>query len=86
MTKPLSADFVTDHAVVRYMERVLDMDIEAIRELIASETSYAVQAKADALTAKGKRYVFKNGRVITVLLTKNRMAHLKRLRTGERYG
>ncbi|WP_321448437.1 hypothetical protein [uncultured Cohaesibacter sp.] len=85
MTKPLNADFVTDHALVRYMERVLDIDVEAVRDLIAFETAYAVQAKADALTTEGKRYVIKNGRVITVLLTKNKMVHLKRLRTGERH-
>lgn len=82
MTKHICANFVTDHAVVRYLERELGFDIEAIRQTIAIETAPAVAMGAEALKKGGLRYILKGGKVVTVVLSANRMEQLKALKTG----
>ena len=64
-----SAIEVSDHALVRYMERKLGFDLEAIRSEILSEAvKCAVNSQAEGVkTADG---VFKiKGRVITTFMT-----------------
>ncbi|WP_102866752.1 hypothetical protein [Pseudovibrio exalbescens] len=58
---------VTDHAVLRYMERVLDIDVSAVRNLIHAETETALTTGAAGLLRNGVRYVFANGKVVTVI-------------------
>jgi len=63
---------VTDHAVIRYLERVKAVDVTAIREEIASivdRASERVPVKGDAtgLVANGLTFVVTgDGRVVTV--------------------
>jgi hypothetical protein len=58
---------VTDHAVLRYLERVCGVDIEAIRGRIHAECWEALRAGAARKTCRGVRYRIKNGRVVTVI-------------------
>ena len=83
MSKILPTDFITDHALVRYLERVHGVDVEQARQRIAEDTKHAVETGAAALKKDGLRYIFKGGKVITVLLSKNEFSRLKQLRTGE---
>ncbi|SNY91431.1 hypothetical protein SAMN04515647_1652 [Cohaesibacter sp. ES.047] len=83
MNKPLPADFVTDHALVRYLERVLEIDLDGVRQQIADETATAIASGAVSMRKNGLRYIFKGGKVITILLTSNEMERIRRLRTGE---
>lgn len=83
MSEPCSPDFVTDHALVRYLERVLDFDVESVRSSIAKETADAISVGAAGMRIDGRRYIFKNGYVITVMLTSNEMRKAKAIRTGE---
>lgn len=69
---------VSDHAVLRYLQRVLLVDTEAVRKLIHTETETAIAAGAAALKRDGIRYVIKNGSVVTVTLSQKRMAQLER--------
>lgn len=60
---------VTDHAVVRYLERVLGVDVEAIRRRIYSEQvrEAAVTLVTCTLTIEaGYRAVLRDGVVVTV--------------------
>lgn len=57
---------VTDHAVLRYLQRVAEIDIEAVRQRIYNDCHDALAAGATGITANGISYGFRNGRVITV--------------------
>ncbi|MBO9421730.1 hypothetical protein J7481_19640 [Labrenzia sp. R4_2] len=67
---------VSDHAVLRYLERVLEIDTEAVRKHIHSETETAIAVGAATLKRNGVRYVIVDGAVVTVTLSKKRMAKL----------
>ncbi len=58
---------VTDHAVLRYMERVLEIDVDAVRKLIFRETHTALRTGAVGLRRDDIRYVFADGKVVTIL-------------------
>jgi hypothetical protein len=66
MTKPVSLP-VTDHAVIRYCERVLGMDMEGVRQHIWDTCSASIAIGATSLRAEGARFEFVSGRVITVV-------------------
>jgi hypothetical protein len=82
---------VTDHAIVRYLERACDFDIEEIRKLITDLVQPAAAVGASTLTVKGLRFCFvehanKNIQVTTVMdadmavnykLTRNRSGEKK---------
>jgi hypothetical protein len=60
---------VTDHAVLRYVERVMGIDVEAIRAEMAShavQTAAAMQCHTVKL-GNGARLKLKGGTVMTVL-------------------
>lgn len=49
---------VTDHAVLRYMERVLGFDIEGVREHIKAICAPAAAIGATCLRAEGVKFEF----------------------------
>ncbi|MBB4302331.1 hypothetical protein GGD81_001358 [Rhodobium orientis] len=57
---------VTDHAVLRYLERVCGIDTEAIRARIYRKVTPALTSGATGVTVEGFRYRFKAGVVVTV--------------------
>lgn len=58
---------VTEHALVRYMERVKGIDVEAYRREIARIAARADDHDgASAVLKDGFRYVLVDGRVVTV--------------------
>lgn len=57
---------VSDHAVLRFLQRVQGIDIEKVREHIATTCAPAIAACATTLKADGAQYCFRNGAVITV--------------------
>ncbi|MEW6125378.1 MAG: hypothetical protein AB1698_22450 [Pseudomonadota bacterium] len=58
---------VTDHAVLREIERVHGIDVEAVRRHIAHRVRHAVAAGAAGLLSEGHRYIIRAGKVVTVL-------------------
>ena len=58
---------VTDHAIVRYLERVQGWNIEMVREHIADLTCAAIEVGASAKIIDGFAYKFTNGRVVTIM-------------------
>lgn len=57
---------VTDHAVIRYLERCKGVDIEAIRLHIWKTCEGAVKTGATCIRAEGVKFEFASGTVITV--------------------
>jgi hypothetical protein len=57
---------VTDHAVLRYLERAKDFDIEAVRAHIAITCAAAASVGAANLPAEGVKFALDKGVVVTV--------------------
>lgn len=65
MKKPMN--LVTDHAVIRYLERVKGVDVDAIRTEIGHKAEAAIKLGACSVLSDGFRYkIAENGSVVTV--------------------
>ncbi len=64
MKKPIAT--VSDHAVVRYLERVMGMDIERLRREIGHRVDRAAGMGACGCILEGFEYRLKEGTVTTV--------------------
>ena len=65
MKKP--RHIVTDHAVLRYLERVEGVDIEAIRREIGRRADRAIGIGASGVVCEGFVYRIIGGRVVSVM-------------------
>ena len=61
---------VTDHAVLRYLERVGGIDVERIRDRIWKQARSAAGNGCSSTTVGGVTFKMTNGRVITVISVK----------------
>lgn len=60
---------ITDHAVLRYMERVLGVDVAAVRAEIRARVRLAeAHEGAEAVLADGVRFAIEGNAVVTVML------------------
>lgn len=66
-TKRLRNLPVTDHAVLRWLERHSFVDVEAVREQIFKETHEALKSGATKLSVNGTEYRMKDGVVVTLI-------------------
>lgn len=57
---------VTDHAVLRYLERAHGLDIEAVRSHLAGRAMTGVQLGASAVIIEGVKLILKDSVLITV--------------------
>jgi hypothetical protein len=62
---------VTDHALLRYLERVIGLDVQAHRAEVARLVGQAVAKGASALVHEGFRYKISDFRVTTVIPVKD---------------
>lgn len=60
---------VSDHALLRYMERVLRIDVEALRDDVARIAQVGVEHGASGVQAGGYSYKLVGDRVTAVLTT-----------------
>lgn len=74
---------VSDHAVLRELERVHGIDVESVRKGIARKTRRGRASGAAGVLLDGIRYVLRDGVVITVLDGSRSLAAEARQR-GER--
>ena len=58
---------VTDHAVIRYLERVQGVDIEALRRQIGRVADKGLAVGAGGVISGGMIYVIEGGFVVTVI-------------------
>ena len=67
-TKELSKEpvRVTDHAVLRYLERAMGLNIEIVREHIQHVCAGPAAVGASCLRSEGVRFEIQNNTVITV--------------------
>ena len=58
---------VSDHAVLRYAERICGLDVEGLRERIWKQARSAAGMGAQKTTVNGITFVIAKGVVVTVL-------------------
>ncbi len=68
MKKPRA--IVTDHAVLRHLERVQGIDVEAVRRELGFKVDAAIEAGATATVAEGIRYVLGEDRLVSCVPVK----------------
>lgn len=81
----MKAPRVTDHAVLRYLERVRGFDVESVRAHIAITCAAAASAGAASLRAESVKFVITGGAVVTITPDCGAWpshTHLKRLIAG----
>lgn len=74
---------VTDHALVRYLERAKGFDMEAVRDHIASLCAQPMAAGANCVRAEGVKFEFESGKVITCT-PNGGFSHTKRAKFAQR--
>jgi hypothetical protein len=57
---------VSDHAIVRFLERARGMDIQSVRNAIAYTVQEAVDAGACKISVSGLTYVIEGETVVTI--------------------
>jgi hypothetical protein len=67
---------VTEHALLRYIERFMNVDLEQVRKAILTEQAVKLIkfTKTGKVTTDGRRLVVKNGTVVTVEPTEREAA------------
>ena len=67
LTKLLKPMHITDHALLRYMERKLEMDVEKLRgELMTDDLKGAINKGVKKIKLRGVTFVIKDNAVVTV--------------------
>lgn len=64
-----SAAPVSDHAVLRYLERVHGLDVEGIRNAMADACARGIATGAPSIRIDNTRFINREGRIVTVLST-----------------
>lgn len=76
MTDPVST--VTDHALIRYLDRVMGLDVEAVRDRLAADAAPAIAAGACSFSSGGHTLAIRDGRVTTVMIGETAQATRRR--------
>jgi hypothetical protein len=69
LKKPLA--HVTDHAVLRHLERVHGVDVEGVRRDLGFKVDAAIEAGAVATVSDGIRYVLVEDRLVSCVPVKS---------------
>ena len=73
--------YITDHAIVRYLERIKKMDIEKVKEeIVPSQFRKTLAFKSDDIPMNEHQLRILNGVVVTVLPEKYRHGFMNKLR------
>lgn len=66
---------ISDHAVLRYLERAYGLDVEGVRAEMAAAIKPAIDFGASVVIVHSVRLVLKDGRYCVTALPKGRRAH-----------
>ena len=70
---------VSDHAVIRYLERRYNVDIEAIKdEMLTPQVCTAIRAGAEAISVNNIKFMVCNHTIVTTLKGKSRVNQKER--------
>ena len=67
---------VTDHAVLRYLERVKKVDLEAIRAEVRAIVALAPEVGSVSVTKNGMTYIVRNRVVVSAIQGKHHVLPL----------
>lgn len=77
-------EIISDHAFVRWLERVHGLDVDRLKDTMADETIEAAAALgAHAVKKNGVKYIINGGRVVTVVTKEQRVKRMPRCRSAD---
>lgn len=82
MKKPEA--YVTDHALLRHLERSHGIDIDGVRRELGHKVDAAIEAGAKATVSDGIRYVLVENRLVSCVPVKSIPLRTGRLRRRSR--
>lgn len=66
LNKPKEGITVSDHALIRYLERKFKLDVESLKkEILTPEREAAIKMGATKIKAEGIDFVVKNNTIVT---------------------
>jgi hypothetical protein len=66
--RPSPEPRLSDHALLRYLERVKGVDVQAARrEIMTPSIITAIKAMATTVTVNGARFLVKDGAIVTIM-------------------
>lgn len=80
-SKPVATSIriqISDHALLRYLERACGMEIEAMREELAGILSQVVRPGRRSVVRDGLRFIFRGDTLATVYENRAQGAHVSR--------
>lgn len=81
-TEPLPTH-VSDHAVLRYLERVDGIDVAKVRQMIAAITKRGVDVGAQKIRCNGVSYYVRDGVITTVTRNPKKTKRARRMRPSD---
>ena len=69
---------VTDHCIVQYMQRVLEIDVEQLRESIFKSAQPAIEMGSCSLVEGDTKFIIEGGCVVTCYLVNETKAEERR--------
>lgn len=68
--RPAIEPRISDHALLRYLERVMDVDISSLKlKLLTADVKDAIRAGASAVVVEGVRFKVQDNTIVTVMDT-----------------
>jgi predicted nuclease with TOPRIM domain len=83
-SRPAEDIHITDHALLRYVERVFGIDVDAVRwEILTDSVARCIELGASTITVKGIQFRVKDRSIVTVIGS-DQKAHWKKSRAHHR--
>ncbi len=76
---------ISDHAVLRYLERAMDLNIEVVRDHIASICAAPAAFGANCVRAEGLRFEIAKNTVTTIMLDNQRHSAISQSRSAAKF-
>lgn len=76
---------VTDHAVLRWLERACDIDVETVRHLIGECCARGLEAKCKCIVIDGVKFIAtEDGTIVTALHKRAKGGGFAKVQIGRR--
>ena len=83
-SRPAEDVHITDHALLRYVERVFGIDVDAVRrEILTDGVAKCIELGASTITVKGIQFRVKDRSIVTVIAS-DQKTHRKKSKAHHR--
>jgi len=77
---------ISDHALLRYVERVLEIDVEKLRNhLLSKEIRCAIEAGAKSVTIDGIKFIVQGKTIVTMIAPEQKKKSISKCSTCRKW-